>query len=205
MPGWQDVYADLADDNFVIIAAAQDTGGEAAAGIWYDQARASYITLVDENHTISSLYNLVNVPSAVWIDETGTVIRVDEGTYATTHEMDGFEFGRNDYAPMVKDWVKNGKQSVYATGNQLPDLKRNSDQALAEPNFKLGVYFHQQNNRDKANYYWAIAEKLNPDSWNYHRQDWSFTPDEAGANWTKKYQSLQGKPYYRPVKGAGEL
>ena len=200
MPGWQDVYSDLENKNFVIIAAAQDSGGEAVAGSWYDAAKASYVTLVDENHTISSLYNLVNVPSAVWIDESGKVIRVDEGAYATKHKMGEFEFGRDDYAPIVKDWVLKGKDSVYASGNQLPDLNQSTEKALAEPNFKLGVYFQQQGNEAKANHYWQVAQQLNPDSWNYHRQDWSYTPEEAGANWTRKFQSLEGKPYYRPVK-----
>ena len=85
MPGWQAVYNELQNSNFVVIAAAQDTGGEAVARQWYDRAKADFVTLVDENHTISSLYNLVNVPSAVWIDETGQVIRIDEGAYAETH------------------------------------------------------------------------------------------------------------------------
>lgn len=201
MPGWQAVYTELKDNNFVIIAAAQDTGGEQAAGSWYDRAKASYVTLVDENHTISSLYNLANVPSAVWIDESGKVIRIDEGAYATTHNMGDFEFGRNDYAPMVRDWVLNGANSQYAKGNQLPELDRSSETALAEPNFKLGVYFYKQNNETLANHYWQVAQQLNPDSWNYHRQDWSFTPEQAGENWTRKFQSLQGNPYYKPIQG----
>ena len=57
---------------------------------------------MDEAHTISSLYNLVNVPSAVWIDEHGRVRRIDEGSYATVHDLNGFKFGREDYAPMVR-------------------------------------------------------------------------------------------------------
>ena len=60
------------DNNFIILAAAQDTGGIEVAAPWYSQAEASFVALVDESHTISSLYNLVNVPSAVWIDEEGT-------------------------------------------------------------------------------------------------------------------------------------
>jgi len=195
------VYADINDENFVLIAAAQDTGGEAVAGTWYDQAKATYVTLVDENHTISSLYKLVNVPSAVWIDESGKIVRIDEGTYATTHKMGSFEFGRDDYAPMVKDWVKKGVASQYASGDAVPDLRKSSSDALAEVNFKLGVYFHQRGDSQKADQYWVAAQKLNPDSWNYHRQDWSFTPDEASANWSRKAQSLGDKPYYRPIEG----
>ncbi len=156
---------------------------------------------MDENHTISSLFKLVNVPSAVWIDESGKIIRIDEGTYATTHKMGSFEFGRDDYVPMVRDWVKNGAASAYARGNAVPDMRRSSDDALAEANFKLGVYFHHAGNSQKADQYWVSAQKLNPDSWNYHRQDWSFTPDEASANWSRKAQTLGVKPYYRPIEG----
>ena len=108
---------------------------------------------------------------------------------------------RDDYVPMVRDWVKNGAASAYAQGNAAPNLRRSSDDALAETNFKLGVYFHHAGNSQKADQYWVSAQKLNPDSWNYHRQDWSFTPDEASANWSRKAQSLGDKPYYRPIEG----
>ena len=171
------------------------------AGTYYDQAKATYITLVDEKHSISSLFKLVNVPSAVWIDESGTIIRIDEDSYATSHTMDdGYEFGRDDYAPMVKDWVAKGAASQYAQGNAVPDLTKTDDDALAEAHFKLGVYFKHEGNTAKANHYWAKAQKLNPDSWNYARQEWSYTPAEADANWMKKWEALT-KPYYRPIVG----
>jgi hypothetical protein len=187
-----------ADNNFVIIAAAQDTGGIAAAAPWYEKAEASFVSLVDESHTISSLYNLVNVPSAVWIDEEGFVRRIDEGAYSTANEFGG----RAEYAPMVSDWVRQGDDSAHVLPRgELKLASRTADEARAEPMFKLGVYFHQAGDAAKADKYWAEAQQLNPASWNYHRQDWSFTPEEAGANWMKKYQSLQGKPYYKPIDG----
>jgi len=205
LPGWQDVYQSLADDDFVIIAAAQDAGGEAVAREWYDKAKASYVTLVDETHAISSLYGLVNVPSAVWIDEAGAIRRIDEGTYAAVHKMGEFEFGRADYAPMVVDWVKRGDASPYVqVAVSLDGLKvaaAHDDVARADPTFKLGVYFYQRGDEAKANHYWEAAEALDPRSWNYARQDWSFTPEQAGPNWQKKYQTLEGKPYYRPIEG----
>ena len=159
---------------------------------------------MDTNHTISSLYDLVNVPSAVWIDEQGKVLRIDEGSYATTHKMGDLEFGRNDYAPMVADWVRNGADSRYVADAGAAATRltpKTADQARAEPAFKLGVYFHSQGDAAKADQYWQKAQALNPDSWNYARQDWSFTPEEAGANFAAKYQSLDGKPYYKPVAG----
>jgi hypothetical protein len=32
------------------------------------------------------------------------------------------------------------------------------------------------------------------DDWNYHRQQWSFTPQEAGKKWSEKFQ--KSTPYY---------
>ena len=157
---------------------------------------------MDSAHTISALYNLVNVPSAVWIDETGRVRRIDEGTYATVHKMNGFEFGRTDYAPMVADWVHSGEQSPHLPApGELQIAAKTSQEDNAEPAFKLGLYFKQAGNNKKAQQYLAMAQELNPDSWNYHRQDWAYTPEQAGPNWQKKVSTLDGKPYYKPIEG----
>ena len=157
---------------------------------------------MDEAHKLSSLYQLVNVPTAVWIDEAGYVRRIDEGSYAATYDLGGFVIGREDYAPMVIDWVENGEESAYLQPvGTLSIAERSSDEALAEATFKLGIYFHQQGNQGKANQYWEAAQALNPASWNYARQDWSFTPEVANDNWGRKFQGLEGKPYYMPIDG----
>jgi hypothetical protein len=175
--------------------------GLAAAAPWYEAAKATYVGLVDPAHRISALYNLVNVPSAVWIDEAGIVRRIDEGTYATIHKSDNFEFGREDYAPMVANWVEQGDASPHVSAPVKLPAQSDADEAKAAPAFRLGVYFKQQDDSDRAETYWRMAQKLNPDSWNYHRQDWAYTPEEAGANWVKKVQTLGDRPYYKPVEG----
>ena len=131
------MYEQLADEDFVLIAAAQDTGGEAVAREWYDAAEATYVTLVDVNHAVSSQYGLVNVPSAVWIDEAGTIRRIDEGTYAKVHKMGEFEFGRDDYVPMLVSWLEQGDASPYVqTRVALADWVSGDDErALADPHF----------------------------------------------------------------------
>lgn len=204
MPVWQSIYEELKDENFEIISAAQDSGGEAAAGKIFADANVDYIAIVDVKHTISSLYNLVNVPSAVWIDEEGRIVRINEGTYASEHKLGSFEFGTNDYAPAVRDWVENGAKSKYVwTAEQVKSKirRRTSDEALGEPTFKLATYFHESGDADRANRYWDEAQKLNPDSWNYHRQDWSFLPPaETTKNFLAKTGALGTKPYYAPLE-----
>ncbi|NKC00021.1 MAG: hypothetical protein GKR90_16185 [Pseudomonadales bacterium] len=161
--------------------------------------------MVDPTHSISALYNLVNVPSAVWIDESGRVRRIDEGAYAAVNKMGDFEFGRADYAPMVADWVANGDQSQHVSEpGELQIAAKSDEAARADAAFRLGNHFKAQNDEGRAEQYWQLAQQLNPDSWNYHRQDWAYTPEEAGANWQQKVQTLGDKPYYKPIEGLDE-
>ena len=207
MPVWQSIYEELKDQNFEIISFAEDTGGEEAAGGVFDAANVTYTAIIDVDHTISSLYNFVNVPSGVWIDEEGRIVRWNEGTYAAQHKLGTIEFGSDLYVPALKDWLEKGAESEYVwTPEEVAAhiIPRTDDAEKAEPTFKLGVYFQQQGDEERANKYWEESQRLNPDSWNFHRQDWSFTPSEAGANWLKKVQTLGDKPYYQPMDLPGE-
>ena len=196
------MYDELQDQNFEIIAVAQDTLGDAAVKEWYDAADPSYTALIDTTHRISSLYNFVNVPSAAWIDEEGRVVRINEGTYSQVLSLGQSSFGTDEYRPAVVDWAINGADSAYVwSQNQVVEKirRRTSDEALAEPTFKLGVYFYE---RDEAlaRSYWERAQALSPDSWNFHRQDWNLTEGLGGPKYREKRGRLGDKDYYAPLE-----
>jgi tetratricopeptide (TPR) repeat protein len=201
VPVWQHIYEELNDPNFVIISAAQDTGGEAVAGPIFDAANATYIQVVDVNHAISTAFNFVNVPAAAWVDETGKIVRIDEGTYAKKHP-----FGGNDiYAPALIDWVKNGAQSEFVQTAETvkKNIRAQSPDALkADTAFRLGNFFRENGHTEKAEQYWELAKALNPDSVNYFRQNLTLSAEgSAGDSFMKfitDYRS-QGKDYYRPL------
>ena len=205
MPVWQRIYEalheELDDPNFVIISAAQDTAGETIVGPIFDAAKASYVQIVDLDHTISAAFNFLNVPSATWIDETGKIVRIDEGTYAKIHP-----FGGNDvYAPALIDWVKNGENSQYvqSTATVTKNIRvQTTNELKAEAAFRLGNFFRENGYAEEAEQYWAQARTLNPDSVNYIRQNLTLSEEgSAGdtfrcmmANYIEK-----GKDYYRPL------
>jgi tetratricopeptide (TPR) repeat protein len=152
---------------------------------------------------VSALYNLVNVPTGVMIDEAGRIVRLDEGAYTRKYKAGALEFGTDEYVPALRDWVEKGSASAYAKDERAMAEQlaaRTPEQAQADAAFRLGVYFHDQGDAERADRYWQRAQELDPDSWNYHRQDWSFTPAEAGPNWLRKFQALGDKPYYRPME-----
>ena len=199
--GWQEVYEELRDENFEIIVVAQDALGEAATAEWHDQEPLSYTTLIDVTHRVSSLYNLVNVPSGVWVDEEGRIRRINENTYSQIISLrpGSSGFGTDDYRPAVFDWVRNGDNSEYVWSRDRVVSKirqRTSDETLGEPTFKLGVYFYNRGDEALGRNYWEKAQRLSPDSWNFHRQDWNLTEGLAGPKYREKRAGLGDKPYH---------
>jgi hypothetical protein len=203
VPVWQSIYEELKDQNFEIISAAQDTGGEAAAGPIFDKANVTYTAIVDVNHTISSLYNLVNVPSGVWINEEGLVVRIDEGTYTKSAKVLGNTIGHDGYLPALRDWLAKGDKSefVMSPDEVASNIRiRSTDEELAEPTFKMANHFYAQGDMESANTYWDKAQKLSPESWNFHRQDWSFLKmNDTMKNFMGKVNALGDKDYYAPM------
>lgn len=163
----------------------------------------TYTTLIDPTHRVSSLYNLVNVPSGIWVDEEGRIVRINEGTYSRAMHFGSTVVGSDDYRPAVRDWVLNGSSSRYVwSPREVADRirRRTSDEALAEPTFKLGVHFHRRGDEERARGYWAEAQRLFPDSWNFHRQDWHLTEGMGGPRFMEKREALGDEPYYAPLE-----
>ena len=92
------MHEELTDDGFEIVAVAQDSGGEEAAGPHYDRAGATFTTLLDPRHAVTALYGMVNVPSGVWIDEHGVIVRPPEVAYSRRYEFGAILAGDDRYA-----------------------------------------------------------------------------------------------------------
>ena len=104
-----------------------------------------------------------------------------------------------DYVSALRDWVAKGADSEFAMSRTevvAQMAPRNDDHADAEAYFQLANHFYREGEEELANRYWEKAQDLRPESWNYHRQDWSFTPSEAGPKWVEKYLELGDEEYY---------
>jgi hypothetical protein len=151
---------------------------------------------------VSSVFQLINVPTGVWIDERGRVVRPAEPSW-TSSRTDTFggkklEIEGEQYVSALRDWVTNGDKSQYVLSDEEFARRvkpRSPTEMEAEATFKLAVWFQQQGQAALAAKYFERAQALNPDDWNYHRQEWSFTPQEAGKKWLERFLK-QSEPYY---------
>jgi tetratricopeptide (TPR) repeat protein len=151
---------------------------------------------------VSSAFHFLNVPTGVWIDERGRVVRPAEPAW-TTDRTDVFGgkalvIEGAQYVDAIRDWVAKGERSEYALADEEFARRvkpRSPAEMEAEASFKLAVWFQQSGDAERAAAYFERAQQLNPDDWNYHRQEWSFTPAEAGKKWLEKFQKAK-EPYY---------
>ena len=190
------------DEGFEIVAAAQDTGGEADAGPFYDRAQATFTCLIDVQHSVTSLYGMVNVPTAVWIDEKGRIVRPPEVAWSKQWKFGSIVAGDDRYADALRDWVRKGAASAYAFSRDelLKMLKVcNPERPRADAHLKIAVWLQQKGQRDAAALHWQTAQELAPDTWNYYRQDWNFEPKTASQKFRKKLVGRGSRPYYTPA------
>jgi len=236
----------LKDKNFLIISVAFDTGGVAAVKDWirpaapgqlpkelldimgWEEAVCSragtptYPCLIDEKHIVAELYNMVNVPTAVWINETGHIVRPAEPAGAsdgfrtmdrTTLQMSpevaaaGKQI-RQLYVDALRDWVEKGDASAYILSPE--EIRRRmpgqtESDALAAANFHLGQYLYQQGYKQDAQRYFAEAKRLRPESWNFKRQSWELEePGKAsGPEFWAAVDALGSQAYYPRIKIEG--
>ena len=61
----------------MVVAVAMDSRADAARP-FIEAAAPTYLSLIDRSHHVAALYNMVNVPQAVWIDEQGQMVRPPE-------------------------------------------------------------------------------------------------------------------------------
>jgi hypothetical protein len=214
LPVWQQLADSLTAEKFAIVAVAEESRGAEHARPWIEQANGSYWCLIDVDHRVARLYGMVNVPQCVWIDEAGRIVRPPETAGSTDHfrRMDPVTrtmsaedqaargAARATYLNAVRDWVRTGRHAldVEQAKAKLPTIT--AEMALADANFRLGVWLRRHGRPDDAAPYLGEASRLHPDSWNIWRQaaDLDEVGKASGPEFWARVSMLGDRPYYPP-------
>jgi hypothetical protein len=204
---------------------ALDTGGPAAAVPWIDRAGTSHPALIDAAHLLDELLGIVNVPTGVWIDEQGMIVRPPEPAFPwrpralpddvlaqlpaiTVEQLQ--EAGRmridpEGYVAALRDWVARGSRSRYAldTDEVLARSRpRPPEESRAAACFELGQHLHRTGHPEDAVRWFREAHRLAPDNWTYKRQAWTFADplqgptSEYDSDWLSEVRKTGAESYY---------
>ncbi len=178
---------------------------------WLDAAQPSspaapmHTALIDTRHVTNEVFGFVNIPMAVWIDETGTIVRPAESASierSPLRDMDipdglpermtrmftevkAIPDHADEYRAAIVDWAHHGAESRFALS---PDevvamsLPRGVAEARAAACFELGEHLRRTVGHDAAVPWWREAHRLYPGNWTYKRQAWTLVTTEPGAD-----------------------
>lgn len=211
-----------------MVTVALDTGGVGAAGPWIDRAKTTHPALIDAAHLLDELLGVVNVPTGVWIDEQGMIVRPPEPAFPwrpreladellaqlpriTVEQLQ--EAGRmridpEAYVAALRDWVSRGSHSRYAlTPDEVISRSRPRppEQSRAAACFELGQHLHRTGHRGDAVRWFRDAHRLAPDNWTYKRQAWTFADPLQGStaeyesDWLTDVRKIGAENYYPPL------
>jgi hypothetical protein len=182
-------------------------------------APPTYPCLIDESHVVAELYSMTNVPMAVWINESGRIVRpvepagatdgfrtMDRATFAMKPEIaNEGRAARASYVEALRDWVEKGDRSIYALSPEEVRARietPSADEAAGNANFRLGQYLRTKGYSSDARRYFETARRLCPHSWHFVRQ--ALELEEVGKASSPEFfaavDSLGDKAYYPPVQ-----
>jgi hypothetical protein len=213
---WQSLYGELKHYGFTVIAVALDC--EEAARPWIEAANPTYPCVIDRDHHVADLYNITNVPQAVWIDETGRMVRPAENAGSsdafrnmdrvtkqmTPQQLAERERTKSIYVSAVRDWVRNGPKSEFsydAVSARAHMILPDAAIAPAHAHFRLARYLLRNGKDEEALHHFAEASRLHPDAWTIWRQAASkdATGLATGDAFWERVDALGDRPYHRPI------
>lgn len=221
---WQKLTEQVGPENLTVIAVALDSA-PGAPDAFVREANVTYPALIDREHHVAELYNLVNVPQAVWINEEGRIVRPPEPAGAfdflnkrgpdTTQEevAELMEQGRRAkllYLDAIRDWVAKGDASAYAYSEaeaRAHFAQPDDSVREAHVNFRLGQHLIAAGRGDEGRAFVEEAKRLHPESWAMFREaaekleSGPMAGIAAAADFAERLaeRAAANKPYYTPI------
>lgn len=195
---WQALRNELHPQGFELVTVGLDTLGDAGCRAFIEAARPQHPSLIDRHHVLADRFGVINIPSSVWIDENGMIVRPAETAPAPPQAgaapratfpadspqrfidimTEGAKIKRDTdaYHAALRDWVANGAASRFALSpDEVIERSRPRDDARARghAHFELATQLEIDGHHQAAIAHFREAHRLVPESWTFRRQAWS--------------------------------
>ena len=195
---WQALRDELHPQGLELVAVGLDTLGAEGCRRFIEAAEPTHPSVIDQHHVLARLFGVINIPSAFWIDESGTIVRPAEAAPAPPKDRPRRGLGSlsdlparfqaimaearkipNDselYRAALCDWVEKGKDSEFALSAEevvSRSRPRSAGVAKGHAHFELASYLETEGHHEAAIGHFREAHRLVPDSWTFRRQAWS--------------------------------
>lgn len=176
---------------------------------WIEAARPAHPALIDTAHLLADRYNMVNVPTILWIDERGRIVRPNDVAFGDDRfrEMTGLDAARHLNA--LRAWVRDGVRPFTDERVRALQTPPSGADQQARACFGLGEWLYRQGRVEAAARHFIRAGELAPHDFTIRRGTMRMRGlDPMGPEFREMYRAWTraGRPYYRPLpQDAGDM
>jgi thiol-disulfide isomerase/thioredoxin len=191
LPAWKQLGDELKAAGLDIITVALDEDREAVRPWAVDLP-----TAVDTEHRLSDVFGIVNVPSTVWLDEEGRVVKPPTVAPGDDQFVEFTQVMADQHHDALRRWVQSGEVPLVAPPADSDEVR------AARAERRLAAWLHRHDHVAAAERHFAAAVELAPLDFSIRRasmplrgQD-PFGPEffELWEEWT-----TAGRPGYQPT------
>lgn len=201
LPEWERQHAALAEHGFSVMSIAIDRRPEDARP-WIAEAAVTHPAVVDADGRVADLYQVLNVPTVVWVDESGRIVRPNDTQFATDlfRSMSGLDSSRALAA--LRRWVTEGDSGLTKEQAESHAPQATAAQQQARTEAALGLWLHRRGHEVAAKRHFAAAAELAPENVTIWRGVMPMLGvDPMGDVYFARRQAMvdAGIPIYRPL------
>ena len=186
---------------FAVVTVALDKSADDARP-WIEAAKPTHPALIDTRHVVAERYNIVNVPTILWIDERGRIVRPNDVAFGTDtfKHLTGLTADRHLTA--LRAWVRGAMPGFTPQqARALQKLPTTADQQ-ARAEFGLGWWLAERGRTAAAEHHFVRAGELAPHDFTIRRGTMPIRGiDPMGPKFREMLQEWvgRGRPYYEAL------
>src|SRR5689334_22824822 len=143
LPVWQGLFEELAPDGLAMFAVALDDSTERALP-WVEAAGATFTAVLDAERVVAELYGIFHVPTVVWIDEGGRVVRPNDVAFGDDRLIDFHGVASAPHHEALRRWVREDIAPLAPDAVCAQQVQPSASDQLARTEFALALQLHRR-------------------------------------------------------------
>jgi hypothetical protein len=162
------LFEELGPSGFVPITVALDRNADDPKP-FVDKARPTHPSLLDTEHRLAELYSIVNVPTLIWIDEAGRIVRPQDNQFGSDTFTKFHGKASGPYLELIRGWVRDGTGALAPQQVRAYQQLPTAESQLARAERARAGFLHTRGRRVGAARHFARAGELAPKDWTIRR------------------------------------
>ena len=185
----------------MVITVALDKSAEDARP-FIEAAGPTHPSLIDTEHVVADLYRMVNVPTVVWIDEHGRIVRPNDVAFGSDKYRELTGLAAQPHLDALRAWVRDSRLPPNTDTLKRSQTLPTPEEQLARAEFTLAWHLHRLGRTEAAERHFVRAGELAPHDFTIRRGSLPIRGiDPMGPAFMEMFTAWAqaGHPYYLPL------